>query len=235
MLWRFMDLGAGTGRVREALGSLDHPSMPPHVRGCGPLHLSILGLPVPDSILAAALSTSRADSSEFRNPWWVTCAAKYAVGRSQWGEHDRLLSHARDMARAALAEGDTVSARRWDRSVRDAEAHALWRQGRKADALAGYQSLLANHVEAEWALWYMGQLATELGRLDLAERAYERLWLEPLATRNLGRIYERTNRPVEAREAYEVFALAWRDADPELQPLVQEARRAITRLGRAKE
>jgi tetratricopeptide (TPR) repeat protein len=235
MLWRFMDVGAGTGRVREALGRLDDPLMPPHVRGCGPLQLSILGLPVPDAILEAVLSTSRADTSAFRNASWVACAAKYAAARGHWGEHQRFLSHARDLAAAALAAGDTAGARRWDRTVLDAEAFALWRQGRKTDALASFQSLLARHVDAEWVLWYVGQLATEVDRFDVAERAYERLWLEPLAYLNLGRIYERTNRPVEARKAYELFALAWRHADPELQPLVQEARRAIARLRRAED
>ena len=221
--------------MQEALGSLDDPLIPPHVRLCGPLQLSILGLPVPNAILEAAHSTSRADSSVFRNAYWVDCAAIYAVARGHRDEHERLLSHARDQARAALAAGDTTAARRWDRTVLDAEAHALWREGKKADALAAFQRLLARHVDAEWVVWYVGQLATDLDRLDVAERAYERLWLDPLAFLHLGRIYERTNRPVEAREAYELFALAWQDADPELQPLVQEAMAAITRLRHAEE
>jgi hypothetical protein len=41
------------------------------------------------------------------------------------------------------------------------------------------------------------------------------------------------DRPAEALEAYEFFATAWRHADPELQPLIDEARQAITRLSGA--
>jgi hypothetical protein len=59
------------------------------------------------------------------------------------------------------------------------------------------------------------------------------VWNEPLAYLYLGRIYERTDRPAEALEAYEFFATAWRHADPELQPLIDEARQAITRLSGA--
>ena len=44
------------------------------------------------------------------------------------------------------------------------------------------------------------------------------------------RILERTGRPAEAREAYEFFAYAWRNADREQQPMVDEARRAVARL-----
>jgi hypothetical protein len=76
-------------------------------------------------------------------------------------------------------------------------------------------------------------LGFELGRFDEAERAFRSVWNEPLAHLYLGRIYERTDRPAEALEAYEFFATAWRHADPELQPLIDEARQAITRLSGA--
>ncbi len=37
--------------------------------------------------------------------------------------------------------------------------------------------------------------------------------------------------PEEARERYEQFIALWRNADPELQPLVEEARERIAVLG----
>jgi hypothetical protein len=36
-------------------------------------------------------------------------------------------------------------------------------------------------------------------------------------------------------DAYEYVIHAWRDADPELQPLVEEARQAVTRLSGAED
>ncbi|MGH7557497.1 MAG: protein kinase domain-containing protein [Gemmatimonadota bacterium] len=234
---RFLDVGAVDGQVREALSSLDDPLMSANVRWCGPLQLSVLGLPVPAEILEETLSPSSADSSAFDSPIWVTCAVAYATGRGRWSEHAALLSHARERARKELAAGDTASARQWNRTVLEAEAHGLWRRGRKAEALSSFESLLSSHTGASWVVWYVGQLAFELGRWDLAERAFRARWNlhEPPAYLYLGRIYERTGRTAEAVEAYEFVIQAWRNADPELQPLVDEARQAITRLSGAED
>ena len=81
----------------------------------------------------------------------------------------------------------------------------------------------------------MGQLALDLGRLDEAERAFRALWGHQdgvPARLQLARILEREGRPAEAREAYQFVAYAWRNADPELQPVVVEARQAVVRLSR---
>jgi len=46
-----------------------------------------------------------------------------------------------------------------------------------------------------------------------------------------GRVNERLGDRDTALEAYAFVAAVWRNADPELQPAVQEARAAIGRLG----
>ncbi len=129
-----------------------------------------------------------------------------------------------------LSAGDSANAREWDRVVQEATAHGLWGRGRKAEALDRFESLLSNYAYPAWVVGYVGQLSFELGRLDDAERAFLRLWDEPTAHLYLGRIYERTGRTAEALEAYEFVLYAWRNADPELEPLIDEARRAVTRL-----
>ena len=229
----FYDLSFRDGRIRRALSLLDDPRTPDQIRPCGPLSLSVRGLPVPEKILEGTLSVRRADSSSFDDPAWVTCAAVYAAKRGRWRQHAALLSHAQELAGRHLAAGDSASARDWDRFVREGQAHGLWRQGRKVEALHGFESLLSTHATASWVVWYVGQLGFELGRFDEAERAFRSVWNEPLAYLYLGRIYERMDRPAEALEAYEFFATAWRHADPELQPLIDEARQAITRLSGA--
>jgi tetratricopeptide (TPR) repeat protein len=205
------------------------------VRDCWPLFLSLRGMPVPQGTLDERLAASRADSSSFSNGFWVACAAAYAAQRGRWSEHAALLSHAREIAGRELAVGDSASARAWDRVVRLAEAHGLWRSGRKEDALRAFESTLPG--DGGWfELWNVGDLALDLGRLDQAERAFRALrqWNGgPLAYLYLGRILERTGRPAEAREAYEFFTYAWRNADPELQPMVHEARQAVARLADA--
>ena len=46
-----------------------------------------------------------------------------------------------------------------------------------------------------------------------------------------GRVDERLGKKDEAIIAYRFVADVWRDADPELQPYVAEARAALKRLG----
>ena len=231
-LLRFGDIGLTDGRIRKSLAMLDDHGMPGVVRHCGALHLSIRGLPVPEEILEERLAVSRTDSSSFSVRTWVTCAAAHAAERGRWSEHAVLLSHARRTAEGKLAAGDSASAREWDRVVREAEAHGLWRRGRKEEALRTFESVLSGDALGWRALWHVGQLALELGRLDQAERAFRALWGwdGALSYLHLGRLLEQTGRPAEAREEYEFFAYAWRNADPEVQPAVDEAREAAARL-----
>jgi hypothetical protein len=130
-----------------------------------------------------------------------------------------------------LAAGDSVGARRWDWAVHATEAHGLWRRGRKAEALHAFEGTLPSDL-GWFTLWNVGQLSLELGRLDQAERAFRTLWRQDGTPSylQLARILERTGRPTEALEAYQFVASAWRHADPELQPQVEEARQAVARL-----
>lgn len=53
---------------------------------------------------------------------------------------------------------------------------------------------------------------------------------DPLAHYHLAKIYEEREDREAAREAYEYFATHWSDADPDMQPLVADARQAAIRL-----
>lgn len=83
------------------------------------------------------------------------------------------------------------------------------------------------------------ELLRALGRDREALRWYEtfpdpsRYDLVYLAPSHLGRaeIYDRLGEPTRAAEHYARFIELWRDADPELQPLVNHARERLERLG----
>ena len=47
-----------------------------------------------------------------------------------------------------------------------------------------------------------------------------------------GRTFERLGDSATARRAYRTVTELWINSDPELEPLVAEAREALTRLGR---
>ena len=53
----------------------------------------------------------------------------------------------------------------------------------------------------------------------------------PEVRRRRARAYEQLGEDEKAIVAYAFFVEAWKDADPELQPWVQEARDALVRLG----
>lgn len=75
-----------------------------------------------------------------------------------------------------------------------------------------------------------------MGRLRGAEQVYRsydflsRLSTEPVAHRELDKIYEQLGEYDKALESYEYFVHYWQDADPELQPMVAEAQQAIVRV-----
>ena len=230
---RFKDLGLTEGRARYALET-EVASASGALRYCGPLYLSSRGLPVPEQVMDETLTAIRADGSLFSSRSWVVCAAEYAARKGDWREHRVLVSRAREIAARQLAAGDTTSAGEWDWVVLAAEAHGLWRQGRKEESLRAFERTL--QTEAGWStLWHVGQLALDLGQVDQAERVFRALRNEDRtpAYLQLARLLDRTGRRNEAREAYQYVADAWRNADPEVQSLVEEARQAVARLSRA--
>jgi tetratricopeptide (TPR) repeat protein len=225
-----MTLSMVDGRAREALALLEEPGAPANARYCGPLYLSVRGLPVPRRVLEHRLALVRSDSVVSADPRQVMCAMGYAARLGAWGAYEGVLAGARQRA-----AGDGTSARLWAWAVRAGEGHGLQSRGRSREALRAFTDALSDG--AGWALlWHVGQLALELGDLEVAERAFRALWSNRdgvPARLQLARILERTGRPSEARAAYQYATDAWRHADAELQPVVEEARRAVVRLSRA--
>ena len=222
------------GRVTQALGLLEEPGMAAGSRYCGPLYFAGRGLPVPQPLLERRLAAARPDSAVYRSPTRLSCAIGYAARLEAWSTYSALLAHARQRAAQDLAAGDSASARVWQRTAQVGEAHGLQQQGRKEAALRAFESTL--DAENGWgALFNVGQLAVETGDLQKAERVFRALWSTrdgAPARHQLARILERTGRPDEAREAYQFVVEAWQQADPELQPLVDDARQSAIRLAR---
>ncbi len=116
-------------------------------------------------------------------------------------------------------------------------------EGRTRDAIAAYRRW---HDEAPCATCGWFEIATiydRAGQADSALVTYERivstpgLWglfdnfytLAPTYKR-LGELYEARGDRAKAREYYGRFVDLWKDADPELQPMVREVRTRLARL-----
>lgn len=78
--------------------------------------------------------------------------------------------------------------------------------------------------------WWLGELLLDVGRPRDAERYFRSIAADPFAALRLGKVYEGLGEYEEARASYEYALLSWQDADPELQPRIQEARQALARL-----
>jgi tetratricopeptide (TPR) repeat protein len=213
------------GRWHELTDALDEPEIPPPARACGLFELSNRGFPVEQEVLEAALVLGEADTTPAGG---AVCKGAYAVDRGRWADHARVVAIVRREVETALAKGDSLAARRARTEVQFLEGYALWKRGRRDEALRILRAVqpevggLANGL--------LGKLLLEMGRPDEAEPYLRSLRNEPLARYRLAKIYEEREDWVAAREAYEYFATYWRDADSDMQPLVQEARQAAIRL-----
>jgi len=87
--------------------------------------------------------------------------------------------------------------------------------------------------------WLRAEVLEALGRDEEAKLWYESMGFtnmspdpEFLAPRylRLGKLYERMGKPKEAEFNYARFIDRWKEADPELQPHVEAARRSMEAL-----
>lgn len=126
-------------------------------------------------------------------------------------------------------------------------ADVALRRGRTGDALRLLQGVrgeipsdLLNHplYSEEHARWLRAEALFQMDRLEDAIRWYthgfngtphELAYRAPAELR-LAQIHESLNRPDRARLHYARFVELWDDADDQLQPRLEEARRALERL-----
>jgi tetratricopeptide (TPR) repeat protein len=222
------------GRPREAVALLDRPDIPPlfKVLALGELH--VLGYPVPPERLDRGLELPASDSASYGATF---LAGAYAADRGRWSDHQAALERIRDAAKRASAAGDSLAARRLDGTAQALDGLGVWKRGGKAEATAMLESAVAQVTGygAPGAMnldirWWLCELYTQTGRPRDAERCLRSFYPSSFALYRLAKIYEELGDHARARESYELFAIAWKDADPELQPKVEEARAAVQRL-----
>jgi tetratricopeptide (TPR) repeat protein len=226
----------GSGKLRQALETLDDP--PAGLRFAAYTYFPYTsGLPVPPERLDRELVLGESDSVSDLMTFY---AGAYAADRGRWAEHAKAVSRLR-----AQSSGRKLIAPWWVQSVAGAlEGYGLWRRGQKEEALRRMEVAQAGTTLSlldfrHWMLlrtitaWH-GRLLLELDRPRDAIPYFKTtafgLAQDALDAYYLGRAYEASNQPEEARSAYEYFAAAWKDADPELRPMVEEALRSVRRL-----
>jgi class 3 adenylate cyclase/tetratricopeptide (TPR) repeat protein len=233
------------GRVRDGLATLAGPDVSPGLRAASLYTLLQLGSRIDERVLERDLALrGSGDEGEVA----IFHAGAHAADGGRWPEHETAAAALRERAQGRLAAGDSTAWRFGDAAARALDAYRIWRDGRADEAAplleaaqreaTGYGDERAL-VNATIRLW-LGELFRETGALRKAERYLRSRPAEhyqpsapdePLALLRLGRLYEELNEPAAASEAYESVASVWRDADPELRAVVQEAVRSAGRLG----
>jgi tetratricopeptide (TPR) repeat protein len=136
-----------------------------------------------------------------------------------------------------------------DESQRPADERFRWDgmiamgEGRYRDAIASYRAYYSEVGCNVCGLHQLGRAYDSAGQADSALAVYERAVTLPDARnliyeapwlgstyRRLGELYEARADREKALEYYDKFVELWNDADPELQPLVEDVRDRIARL-----
>jgi hypothetical protein len=226
------------GRTRAALEALDDPLTPKGFRE----HILYLlyeeHLPVPGDRLERELAVGKGARSSADPAFTVFYAGLYAVDRARWEDEGRAAAKLKEDAQRFLSQGDSANASVAGGAAQALDAYALMARGQRDEGLrllenaSGLVGGVGRAFDASRVVrWLLGKRLLEEGRAREAERYFVSFHVDPpYALCYLGKIYEELGEPEKARPAYENCAAALKDADPELQPRMLEARAAARRL-----
>ncbi|MGD2120437.1 MAG: BTAD domain-containing putative transcriptional regulator [Gemmatimonadota bacterium] len=223
----FHGAALGRGYLGKALEYLDWPQATTSDRVCRPVYAYIDGLPVPaDRLEEAASALIQIDSTS--NPSLLYCGAFLSAEQGRWAEHARAVEFAWDYWRREVDAGR--SGWQGKANILALEAYGLLRQGDPEAAVEKLEEV-RRYQASPRVRTVLGYALMELERWEeaipyLAEWSSTNSYLHY----HLARAYEGMGEHGKAAKEYTFFVEAWKDADPELQPWVEDARRALERL-----
>jgi tetratricopeptide (TPR) repeat protein/tRNA A-37 threonylcarbamoyl transferase component Bud32/TolB-like protein len=228
------------GHLGRAVEYLGEGRVSPVTRACLPAVALGWGIPVPDGVLEAALTTLEDEDGPIH--FLLACRGYVAADLGRWDVHSAAITEAESRADQARRRGEEAVARRLDAAVSEMRGYAAWRRGDSRSAI----ELLDRADQTSWYLgpwprsvirkadWYpnawLGHIYLELGDLERSEPHFRQLWYSPLAHYRLGLIHEARGDLQLATQAFRYFVDAWADADVELQPMVEFGRAALARV-----
>ena len=223
------------GRPTAARERTAEPGFFPGARAAILATAEIQGFPVPPEEIDEALAIDPADlpNDVARSLLFFFRGARAG---DQGREPDRAAARGalRDLAARVRVEGDSATARFADGAGLALDGLLAWNRGNLELA---EQYLEEARVEAtghgpQWAVndairWWLGELLVEQGKHHEAEPYFASLRIHTMAESRLGDLYAETGETEKARESYERFLIAWKDAEPEAQTIVARARQGL--------
>jgi serine/threonine-protein kinase len=187
-----------------------------------------LAVPPPDLVDLVLEAESETERTPILEIWDAADGyrAIIALSSGRPAEYEARLEALSRAREQALADGDSTFARR-------AEAVDLLARASRALRKEGIDAALplvrrANAIEP--IPHEMGEFLMQAGLAREAIPYLRYSWDNAWAWYRLGQAYEQEGEHASARDAYEVFVAAWAEADPELQPFVEDARRRLVAL-----
>jgi tetratricopeptide (TPR) repeat protein/TolB-like protein len=225
----FWTVAGGRGLAKRGFGYADRPQVWPEFRACYTLFWQMSGFPVSEERLAEAddVLVSRIDSLEYPMP--IYCAGIRAADQGLWEQQARAIEALNEASRRSIASGG--SGRTAHRYALATEAYGLWKQGNPDAALAVLEPV-RRYGASNIVRFTLTRILMDLERWGEAIPYLKADWWGTFSPGHydLARAYEQTGEYDKARREYAFFIDAWQDADPELQPWVEDARRALDRL-----
>jgi tetratricopeptide (TPR) repeat protein len=223
----FRGAAMGRGYLGKALEYLDRPQATTYDRGCLPVDAHINGFPVPpDRLEEAAAVLSQIDSTS--ESALVYCAGFLAAAQGRWADHARAVEFSWDLWRREVDARLSLFAKADALAV---EAYGLWRQGDPEVAVEKLEEV-RRYQASPMVRMVLGYVLMDLERWEEAIPYLRSWWWNTYSHMHyhLARAYEGMGEYGKAAKEYAFFVEAWEDADPELQPWVEDARRALARL-----
>jgi len=224
----FFGAASGRGLAREGFAYLDRPQVWPEYRACITLMWQQNGFQVSDERRAEFdILINQVDSLE--TTFLLYCAGVHAADRGRWDVHANAIDLLGEASRRSIAAGGSGLAARAGAAAVEAWGH--WRQGNEDAALAALSDF-RRYDATNFVRWTLEFILTDLERWNEAIPYLKAGWWYTNSFTNykLARAYEHTGEHDKARKEYAFFIDAWQDADPELQPWVEDTRRALERL-----
>lgn len=215
------------GKLSRALAFIDAPGGPDYFPMCSLFNAWTMGIAIPDAVLEERLTLTPTDT--LPSPL-TACGGAYAVDKKRWAMHEQGVATHRAGAKWALAAGDSIQFRVHRGTANALEAYALWRRGDLDRALELFRSAALDAPWDEILLW-IGQILIDQGRPEEAIPYLSARRYSPLNDLYVARAYEMMEEYDQAHEAYGSIVEYWSDADPELQPLVEQGRQGLIRTG----
>jgi len=202
----------------------------------------------------ALAEVDQAERSCQTPPWWYLVDAESQLQRAlvytAMGDRPQGEKYF-SLASEALSKEDKET-RAWQRLVSLYRGQMEWAMGNSGQGIELLRRFLSMIPFQNWGFWdlsarrsdclymiasahaRMGDLQSAIGELEeIPTLTAGRMWNPQTLARSYllaGQLYQKAGQRDKALEKYRLFVDLWKDCDPPLRPLVEEARREIAKL-----